>query len=454
MEPSNEPHPNSDGNPDRRSPDALTDFMDSLEDGRMGARIGGVICTADVLRAKFRALVLGFFEPVSACVPPEVIAEWFPIDPCMVRDQHQDPDRVEFEVDCMRDLYEQASTVRRLLLLQADLLKIKVLPFLSNPAWLERCWEERLTHFNLDDQQLEDENAFNQTPLHLLQGSSTDGTIEALGAEVPQVTLQDVVTKSLVAQMKRPVIHHWHMLEIMELLALVRVSSACERSRLVNEQLQSWRKATTDSVDGCWLETFSQQALAHFVPGLEPTDLHASLALLAGHAVQQSQDGMQRFLATCRNQSTLAFQLNRLVPPRWLIGLLRLHLGASEILAACPILTICRWNDLADVVRSATPGAFLVDLRHHSLMLCKRVAEARQERFGYFDPDRGYVECDMRQGGPATLLMSVQRGFRALHPQLNSSNPSCVVRRIDIPKQDIREFCLDDLVDWQGSEPN
>lgn len=451
MEPSNEPYPALHRDPRRRSPDALTEFVDSLEDGgRMGAKIGGVICTADVLRAEFEALVLGFFEPVSGCVPPQLIAEWFPIGPCMVQDQ----DRVEFEVDCLRDLHGQASTVRRLLLMQANLLKIKVLPCLYDPGWLKTCWVKRLTHCDLDDQQLEDEIAFNCAPLHLLQDSSTDTTVEALGAEVPQVTLQDLVTKSLVAQMKLPVTHQWHMLEIMELLALIRLSSACERSRLVNEQLQFWRKKTTNSVGGCLLETFSQQTLAHFVPGFGPTDLHAALALLAGYAVNQSPDGMRRFLATCRSQSTLAFQLNRLVPPRWLIGLLRVHHGASDILTNCPTLSICKWNDLLDVVGSAAPGAFLVDLGHHSLMLCKRLTPAQQERFGYFDPDCGYVECDLQRGGPAAMLMFVQRGFRACHPLFESSNPNCVVRRIDIPKPDIREYCLDELIDWQDTEPN
>ena len=421
------------------------EWIGSTTDGML---VGSIISP----KTRVKALLRDFFEPVSAFVPAEVVRRWMQVGSRMIRDGND----TWIELRHLRKVFDEAVSARNLLHAYGRRLRLLLGGNLHDPVWLKRCWDERLDLCNVAGRALDLETTFNEMQQERFKISGSNALVEALGEDVLRVSLKDLVLQAFRNCLKLNLPNDLTQVHLARLMALIRAGSAEERAAQLNKQLTQWRGNMQDGLgDEGRIEPFSQHALTHFLPVWHPSQLHVALALLAAHAARMAPDGVQRFIACCRAQASLAQRLNRVVPPRWLVGVLRVHHQCAEILRQQEKAAPLTWVSVLSHIRTQPPGAFLVHLGHHSLMFCRREVRSREEdrlpdylTLGIYDPDRGYVECDIGDSNQSRLMKEQERSM-ARRPEFLGLDHPCHVQRVQISKEIVDELGLDLLVDWK-----
>lgn len=251
-------------------------------------------------------------------------------------------------------------------------------------------------------------------------------------------------------------------LSLLRLVALIRgmgaeviLKQSGKRCRSFNEERRSLPTRASSHM--------RQTLVSHFLPVAQPEDLGLCLCLLAAYSASKSAAALHHFVKTCEAQALSAYSEHRLVPPHWMIGLMRFHMLLDTV--ALDTVDECYFDDLL---------ANLLDAKHLGQPLIVRVedgpvwmvmtvpavapqnAEGLDEKLPestepactllWFDPDQGsceWVHSDATTRSMKSLYYNQAVCYGAVIPR----HAMCRLQRLRVTPEQCNAWALDHLTD-------
>lgn len=310
-------------------PAELADFLKSCEgmpdDTLVATNLRRQLSTQRHLSAKhaIRRALADYFTPVSRLVPAPKLVKCTQFRQVLVRDEDGCP---SISLSALRSIVAKAARIYAVV--QTCEMLIKHLQSgLNDDAWLEDAWLQLEPHFSGGP---EVEAVFGKVRADNFKLKKLDRFSWQSEQELSTVSMRDilhVVAPAVIASSQA--LAKDRRMAAVSLAALVRGRGVS----LVADESEKRIAQCLEEMNALPVETLGlmrQELITHFLPVARADALQRSLCVLAAHA-SATPSGLQRFVRTCEAQSNQARLAHQLMPPRWMIGLMRLDSRIDEI---------------------------------------------------------------------------------------------------------------------------